>query len=95
MSKTVVQEKNRLHANDQSEELSDFVTQDIRELADLLESRIARLRKQALLVIEQDQGVGGYEILKQAHSRFPPRCPTVRRSAASNSADRVVEVGRV
>jgi transposase len=55
MSKTVVQEKNRLHANDQSEELSEFVKQDIRELADLLESRIARLRKQALLVIEQSE----------------------------------------
>jgi transposase len=53
MSKTVVQEKNRLHANDQSEEISEFVKQDIRELADLLESRIERLRKQALLVIEQ------------------------------------------
>ena len=53
MSKTVVQEKNRLHANDQSEALSEFVKQDIRELADLLESRIVRLRKQALLVIEQ------------------------------------------
>ena len=55
LSKTVVQEKNRLHANDQSEELSEFVKQDIRELADLLESRIARLRKQALLVIEQSE----------------------------------------
>jgi len=53
MSKTVVQEKNRLHANDQSEELSEFVKQDIRELAALLEGRIERLRKQALLVIEQ------------------------------------------
>jgi transposase len=53
MSKTVTQEKNRLHANDQSEELSEFVKKKIRELADLLESRIARLRKQALLVIEQ------------------------------------------
>ena len=55
MSKTVVQEKNRLHANDQSEELSEFVKQDIRELAHLLESRIARLRQQALLVIEQSE----------------------------------------
>ncbi len=53
MSKTVVQEKNRLHANDQSEELSEFVKQDIREFADLLEGRIERLRKQARLVIEQ------------------------------------------
>lgn len=57
MSKTVVQEKNRLHANDQSEELSAFVKQDIRELAALLESRIARLRQQALLVIEQSEGL--------------------------------------
>lgn len=55
MSKTVVQEKNRLHANDQSEELSAFVKQDIRELAALLESRIARLRQQALLVIEKSE----------------------------------------
>ena len=55
MSKSVVQEKNRLHANDQSEELSAFVKEDIRELADLLESRIARLRKQALLVIERSE----------------------------------------
>ncbi len=53
MSKTVAQEKNRLHANEQSEELSDFVEEDIRELVDLLEGRIDRLRKQALLVIEQ------------------------------------------
>ena len=53
MSKTVVQEKNRLHANEQSEELSEFVKEDIRELVGLLEGRIARLRKQALLVIEQ------------------------------------------
>jgi transposase len=55
VSKTVVQEKNRLHANDQSKELSEFVKQDIRELVDLLEGRIARLRKQALLVIEQSE----------------------------------------
>ena len=52
MSKTVTQEKNRLHANEQSEELSDFVKQDIRELVELLEGRID-LRKQALLVIDQ------------------------------------------
>lgn len=55
MSKTMVQEKNRLHANDQSEELSEFVKQDIRELAALLECRIVRLRQQALLVIEQSE----------------------------------------
>jgi transposase len=53
LTKMVVQEKNRLHANDQSEELSDFVKQDIRDLAELLEKRIDRLRKQALCVIEQ------------------------------------------
>ncbi len=53
MSKTVTQEKNRLHANQQSKELSDFVKQDIRELIELLEARIDRLRKQALLVIGQ------------------------------------------
>ncbi len=53
MSKAVTQEKNRLHANQQSEELSDFVKEDIRELVELLESRIDRLRRQALLVIEQ------------------------------------------
>lgn len=53
MSKTVTQEKNRLHANEQSAELSDFVRQDIRELVELLEGRIDRLRKQALLVIDQ------------------------------------------
>jgi transposase len=53
MSKTVTQEKNRLHANQQSEELSDFVKDDIRELVELLGGRIARLRKQALTVIEQ------------------------------------------
>jgi transposase len=53
LSKTVTQEKNRLHANQQSNELSDFVKQDIRELVDLLGGRITRLRKQALLVIEQ------------------------------------------
>ena len=53
MSKTATQEKNRLHANGQSEELSDFVKEDILELAELLEGRIERLRKQALLVIEQ------------------------------------------
>ncbi len=53
MSKTVTQERNRLHANQQSEELGDFVKQDIRELVELLEGRIIRLRKQALLVIEQ------------------------------------------
>jgi transposase len=53
MSKTVTQEKNRLHANEQSEELSDFVKQDIREPVELLEGRIDRLRKQALLVIDQ------------------------------------------
>ncbi len=54
MSKTVTQEKNRLHANQQSEELSDFVKQDIRELVELLAGRIDRLRKQALLVIDQN-----------------------------------------
>jgi len=53
MSKTVTQEKNRLHAYQQSEELSDFVKDDIRELVELLGGRIARLRKQALTVIEQ------------------------------------------
>lgn len=53
LSKTVTQEKNRLHASDQSEELSEFVKQDILELVELLESRIDRLRKQALVVIEQ------------------------------------------
>lgn len=53
MSQSVTQEKNRLHASDQSEELSDFVKQDIRELVELLEGRIGRLRKQALSVIEQ------------------------------------------
>ncbi len=53
MRKTVTQEKNRLHANEQSEELSDFVKQDIRELVELLKGRIDRLRKQALLVIDQ------------------------------------------
>jgi len=53
MSKMVTQEKSRLHANEQTEELSDFVKEDIRELAELLEGRIERLRKQALLVIEQ------------------------------------------
>ena len=55
MSKTVVQEKNRLHASSQSGELSEFVKEDIRELAHHLESRIARLRKQALLVIAQSE----------------------------------------
>ena len=55
MSKTLVQEKNRLHANDQSKELSEFVKQDIREFVDFLESRIVRLRKQALRVIEQSE----------------------------------------
>jgi len=54
MSKTVTQEKNRLHASQQSKELSDFVKEDIRELVELLKGRIGRLRKQALLVIEQD-----------------------------------------
>jgi len=54
MSKMVTQEKSRLHANEQTEELSDFVKEDIRELTDLLESRIERLRKQALLVVEQN-----------------------------------------
>ncbi len=53
MSKTVTQERNRLHANQQSEELGDFVKQDIQELVELLEGRIVRLRRQALLVIEQ------------------------------------------
>lgn len=55
LSKTVVQEKNRLHANDQSEELSEFVKQDIRELTELLEDRIAALRKQALVVIGESE----------------------------------------
>jgi len=55
MSKTVVQEKNRLHANSQSEELSEFVKDDIRGFVNHLESRIARLRKQALLVIAQSE----------------------------------------
>jgi len=50
---TRAQEKNRLHANQQSKELSDFVKEDIRELVEILEGRISRLRKQALLVIEQ------------------------------------------
>jgi transposase len=53
LTKTVVQEKNRLHANDQSEELSEFVKHDIRELAAHLEERIDGLREQALRVIEQ------------------------------------------
>ncbi len=53
MSKSVAQEKNRLHANEQSEALSDFVRQDIREWIELLEGRVDRLRKQALLVIDQ------------------------------------------
>jgi transposase len=53
LTKTVVQEKNRLHANEQSEELSDLVKQDIRELAALLEERIHGLRKKALQVIAQ------------------------------------------
>jgi transposase len=57
MSKTVVQEKNRLHANSQSEELSEFVKEDIRELASHLESRITRLRKQALHVIAQSEAL--------------------------------------
>ncbi len=53
MSKAVTQEKNRLHANQQSQELSDFVKEDIRELIELFEGRINRLRNRALLVIEQ------------------------------------------
>jgi transposase len=53
MSKSVAQEKNRLHANEQSEALSDFVRQDIREWVGLLEGRVDRLRRQALLVIDQ------------------------------------------
>jgi transposase len=53
MSKMVTQEKNRLHANEQSEALSIFVKQDIRALVGWLEGRIDRLRKQALLVIDQ------------------------------------------
>ncbi len=57
LSKTVTQEKNRLHANQQSEKLSNFVREDIRELVELLRSRIDRLRKQALLVIEQNPGL--------------------------------------
>lgn len=57
LSKTVTQEKNRLHANDQSEELSDFVREDITEFVDLLEQRIARLRKHALIVIEQNEAL--------------------------------------
>lgn len=55
MSQSMTQEKNRLHASDQSEELSDFVKQDIRELVELLEGRIGRLRKQALGVIERSE----------------------------------------
>jgi transposase len=55
MSKTVTQEKNRLHASNQSEELSDFVREDIRELVELIEGRIGRLREQALLVIDQNR----------------------------------------
>lgn len=55
LSKTVVQEKNRLHANDQSEALSEFVKQNIRELADFLENQIETLRKQARVVIEQSE----------------------------------------
>jgi len=70
MSKSVVQEKNRLHANSQSEELSDFVKEDIREFVELLETRIVRLRKQALAVIEQSGGL-------------PKPLPTSRRSKAS------------
>jgi transposase len=54
LSKTVTQEKNRLHASNQSEELSEFVKEDIRELVELIEGRIGRLRKQALLVIDQN-----------------------------------------
>ncbi|MCP5060017.1 MAG: IS110 family transposase [bacterium] len=53
MSKSVTQEKNRLHASNQSVELSGFVRQDIRELVLLIEDRIERLRKQALRVIEE------------------------------------------
>jgi transposase len=52
LSKTVVQEKNRLHANEQSEELSGFVKQDIRELTGFLEDRIQRLRQEALRWIQ-------------------------------------------
>jgi transposase len=57
MSKAVTQEKNRLHASNQSEELSDFVREDIRELVELIQGRIGRLRKQALSVIEQNRAL--------------------------------------
>jgi transposase len=57
LRKTVVQEKNRLHANEQSEELSEFVEQDILELTAFLTGRIERLREQALALIARSESL--------------------------------------
>lgn len=55
--KTATQEKNRLHANEQSEELSPFVREDIEDSLEHLERRIKRLRKQALEVIARNEAL--------------------------------------
>ena len=53
MIKTATQEKNRLHAADSFDEITDIVRADIEENLEHLESRIEWLRKQALDLIGQ------------------------------------------
>ncbi len=52
MTKSATQEKNRLHAADAFDEISDVVRNDIQVNIRHLEKRIARLRDQALTLIE-------------------------------------------
>jgi len=51
LTKTATQEKNRLHASDQSAELSEVVREDIAFSIEHLASRVAQLRDQALQLI--------------------------------------------
>ena len=52
LTKMATQEKNRLHASDQSEELGEVVRADIAFSIEHLESRVAQLRDRALQLID-------------------------------------------
>ena len=53
MVKTATQEKNRLHAADHFDEMTDVVRADIEDNLEQLKNRIARLRSQALELIDE------------------------------------------
>ncbi len=60
MTKSATQEKNRLHAADAFDEISDVVRNDIEVNIRHLEKRIARLRDQALALIETHTELARY-----------------------------------